>query len=281
MNKMLISKNIRIMSASLGIVFMLFLQSVHAQPTESKKPLVMGFFPLFSTVALFKRYGPLKDYLEERLGLTIKLETAKDFPTFLKRTSERRYDFAVTAPHFALRAVDEGNYRIIATYKNSGQQLMMVHKDNQWKNLDAVRGKRVGTPAPKALMTRMGKQRIINAGITGDDAPTYIAYTSHNAAVEAIQTGEVDAVITSNNVSKNMIKQGKPVKVFDRGVIYPNMPLMIATDQPSSLKTSIQEALLALSNSDSGKSLLNHIGATGYRIVDASDYDVLRPYVPK
>ena len=78
-----------------------------------------------------------------------------------------------------------------------------------------------------------------------------------------------------------MIKQGKPVKVFDRGIVYPNMPFLVATDQPDSLTASIQKALLALSESNSGKSLLDHIGSTGYRIVDATDYDVLRPYVSK
>ncbi len=281
----MILNKLRLISSMLMLAFVLLLQSTlqsaHAQPVAEKQTLVMGFFPLYSTVALFKRYGPLKNYLEERLGRPIKLETAKDFPTFVERTAERRYDFAVTAPHFALRAVDEGNYRIIATHKNSGQQLMVVDKDNTWKNLDALRGKKVGTPAPKALMTRMGKQRLIEAGIINDDAPTYIAFTSHNAAVEAIQTGKVDAVITSNNVANKMIKQGKPIRIFDRGIIYPNMPIMVATDQPNSLDASIQKALLALSDSESDRSLLTRIGSKGYRIVDATDYEVLRPYVPK
>lgn len=264
-----------------AIALLLSFQTVYAKNVEPKKNLVMGFFPLYSTVALFKRYGPLKNYLEEQLGRPIKLETAKDFPTFVKRTSARKYDLVVTAPHFALKAIDEGNYRIIMTHKNSGQQLMLVHKDNTWKDLNDLRGKTVGTAAPKALMTRMGKQRIIEAGITGADSPTFIAFTSHNAAVEGIVAGKVDAVITSNNVANKMIKQGKPIKIFDLGVIYPNMPIMVATDQPSSLDKTIHKSLLSLSNSESGRSLLKKIGSTGYRIVDAAEYEVLRPYVPK
>lgn len=264
-----------------AVAILLSIQNLQAKQVAQEKALVMGFFPLYSTVALFKRYGPLKNYLEEQLNRPIKLETAKDFPTFVKRTSERKYDLVVTAPHFALRAVDEGNYRIIITHKNSGQQLMLVDKDNTWMNLEDLRGKRVGTPSPKALMTRMGKQRIIDAGITGDDSPSFITFTSHNAAVEAIEAGKVDAVITSNNVANKMIKQGKPVRIFDLGIIYPNMPIMVATDQPSSLDASIHKSLLALSNSESGRSLLKKIGSKGYRIVDAAEYEILRPYVPK
>jgi ABC-type phosphate/phosphonate transport system substrate-binding protein len=58
------------------------------------------------------------------------------------------------------------------------------------------------------------------------------------------------------------------------------MPIMVATDQPSSLDTAIQAALLALSDSNTGQTLLDHIGSEGYRIVDASEYEILRPYVP-
>jgi phosphonate transport system substrate-binding protein len=270
----------RLIPVVLIVSFALSFQGAYAQSAAEEKPLLMGFFPLYSAVALFKKYGPLKDYLEEQLNRPIELETAKDFPTFLQRTSERKYDLVVTAPHFALRAVDEGNYRIIATHKNSGQELMLAHKDNTWDGLDALRGKRVGTAAPNALMTRMGKQRLIEAGITGDDTPTFTAFTSHNAAVEAIITDKVDVVITSNNVAEKMISEGKPIRIFDLGVIYPNMPIMVATDQPSSLDTAIQAALLALSDSNTGQTLLDHIGSEGYRIVDASEYEILRPYVP-
>ena len=277
----MIAKKFHPITWALMLTFALSFQSVKAQPANEEKPLVMGYFPLYSTVALFKKYSPLKDYLEEHIGRKITLETAKDFPTFVKRTTERRYDIAVTAPHFALRAADQRNYRIVATHKNPGQQLILVHKDNTWKNLDALRGKRVGTGFPKALTTRLGKQRLIDAGITGDDTPSFTVFKTHNAAVEAIQTGEVDAVITTINVANKMIKQGKPIKVFDRGIAFPNMPFMVASDLPSSLDVSIQEALLALNDSEAGHSLLTHIGSKGFRIVDATDYEVLRPYVPK
>lgn len=278
---MMIQKRSVLTLFMLASMIFLSLPTAYAQTVAKDKPLVMGFFPLYSAVVLFERYGPLKNYLEDRLGRSVRLETAKDFPTFLKRTAERRYDFAVTAPHFALRAVDDGNYRIVATHKNSGQQLILVHKDNDWRGLESLRGKVVGTAAAKALMTRMGKRRLAEAGISGNDAPTYIAYKSHNAAVEAVLAGKVDAVITSNNVASKMMGQGKPVRILDKGVIYPNMPLMIATDQPTSLDRSIQEALLALSDNASGSSLLKRIGSKGYRIVNAKDYEVLRPYVPK
>ncbi|MBF0263816.1 MAG: phosphate/phosphite/phosphonate ABC transporter substrate-binding protein [Gammaproteobacteria bacterium] len=257
------------------------LNCVHAETLAAEKKLVMGFFPLYSTVELYKKYGPLKDYLEEQLGQTIRLETAKDFPTFVKRTSERRYDIAITAPHFGLRAVDQKKYRIIATHKNSGQQLVLIHKDKNWKTLGALRGKKVGTGFAKALTTRLGKQRLIDYGITAEDMPSFTVFKTHNAAVEAIQMGNVDAVITTINVADKMISQGKPIKILDRGITFPNMPIMVAADQPASLDVSIQKALLALNDHESGRSLLTHIGSKGFRIVDAIDYEMLRPYVPK
>ena len=77
-----------------------------------------------------------------------------------------------------------------------------------------------------------------------------------------------------------MIGEGKPIRIFDLGVIYPNMPIMVSTDQPDSIDKKIQEALLSLSETDSGQSLLKHIGSKGYRVVDVSEYEILRPYMP-
>jgi phosphonate transport system substrate-binding protein len=72
---------------------------------DEEEALTLGYFPLISTVALFKRFAPLRDYLAESLGRPVILQTAKDFSTFLERSDDRAYDILVTAPHFAVRAV--------------------------------------------------------------------------------------------------------------------------------------------------------------------------------
>jgi len=52
-----------------------------SSPVEDKQaPFRFGFFPIISTVALYKRFSPLRDYLSAELGRKVLLLTAKDFP---------------------------------------------------------------------------------------------------------------------------------------------------------------------------------------------------------
>jgi len=126
--------------------------------------LTLGYFPLISTVALFKRFAPLRD-LTGSLGRPVILQTAKDFPTFVERSDDRAYDILVTAPHFAVRASVSGEYRIRATLLDDVRQLVVVRADSKIRNITELAGKRISTPPRRALMTMMGVQHMIDAGL--------------------------------------------------------------------------------------------------------------------
>ena len=98
----------------------------------------MGVFPYVSGMALFKRYAPLKDYLANELGREVVLETARDFPTFIQRTAERRYDIVMTAPHFALLATDSGDYQIIARPKRDLVSVVLVPETSAMTDLSQL-----------------------------------------------------------------------------------------------------------------------------------------------
>lgn len=142
-----------------------------AQTAMAEGTLTLGYFPIISTVALFKRFGPLRDYLSESLGQPIILKTAKDFPTFLERTDDRAYDIVVTAPHYAVKASDSGRYRIRSTVVEDVQQLVVVRADSPISDITDLAGKRVSTPPRHALITMMGVQLMIDSGLSGGQGP--------------------------------------------------------------------------------------------------------------
>ena len=109
-------------------------------PHENKKFLLMGVFPYVSGMALFKRYAPLKDYLANELGRELVLETARDFPTFVQRTAERRYDIVMTAPHFALLAADSGDYQIVTRPKRDLVSVVLVPETSAMTDLSGLAG---------------------------------------------------------------------------------------------------------------------------------------------
>jgi len=200
------------------------------KPIPEKKELTLGFFPIVSTVALFKRFSPLRDYLTESLGRPVLLETAKDFPTFLERTDNRKYDIVVTAPHFAVRASDSGKYVIRSTLVKDVKQLFVVLKDSPIKNIEELANKKIATPPRSALMTMMGQRYLSEAGLNDNRKPKYRAFTSHNASNQALLGKEVDAAIASSNLIQKAIKRGEPLRILQVGNKLPNMALLVASD---------------------------------------------------
>lgn len=258
-------------------LFVALVSPTHAAAAE-EKPLVMGFFPIISTVALFKRFSPLKDYLSEQLGREIILETAKDFPTFLKRTAERRYDIVFTAPHFAVRAEDSGKYHIRATHPKDVQVLIVVHQDSPIQHLSELAGKRVSSPPAGALMTMIGQDHVKVEGLVGDKQPRYQAYTSHNAANQAVVVGQADAAIASNNVVLKQMEKGVPLRIISRGLQLPSMATLVASDLPPNMAQQMVDAMVGMSDTVVGRRILKVIGFSGYREVSIKDYEVVRPY---
>ncbi len=247
-------------------------------PSQNEK-ITLGFFPIISTVALYKRFGPLAKYLSDELGKPVQLKTAKNFPTFVKRTSQRAYDIVITAPHFAVKANDSKQYQITSTLLSKVQQLVVVHKDSPINSIEELAGVEVATPPVKALMTKMGKDMFNKAGMIGERSPIYTAFTSHNAANKSVTDGRIKAAIASSNIVNKAMKKGAPLKVIGKGLQFPNMATLIASDIDKETTMSVVDALIKMKNSEKGRATLKKIGFPGYRKVDASDYEVVRPYL--
>ena len=265
-----------------GSVFFLLLllggSCSHAEDSQTR-PLTFGYFPIISTVALYKRFSPLRDYLSVHLERPVTLHTAKDFPTFVKRTDAREYDILVTAPHFAVRAADSGKYRIRATLVSDVQQLVIVRKNSKFKHVSELAGKRIATPPRRALMTMMGVEYLKKAGLTGEKTPQYQPFVSHNAANEALLAGQVDAAIASTNIVKKAIAHGAELRIISRGLKLPNMATLVATDMDAQIGDQIVNILVDMVNSAEGKQTLKKISFPGYRAVNASVYEAARPYL--
>lgn len=260
------------------VIALLLSGPLAAQTPATQEPLKLGFFPLISTVALFKRFLPLADYLSSELGRPVVLETARDFPTFTLRTAARRYDIVVTAPHFAVRASDSGLYDIRASVRSDVQQLIVVRDDSPIKQVSQLAGARLATPPPRALITMMGHDHLQDIGLTGVRAPEYLPYPSHNAANEAVIGGQADAAIASSNIVSKALAQGAPLRIISRGLKLPNMATLVATDLPDDLADRIEQALVSMSEKPAGQAALKQMAMPGYRQVRAVDYRPARPY---
>ncbi len=248
---------------------------------QQEKPLIFGLLPSESAVTKFKRYAPLRDYLSKHLKRKVILETARDFPEFIRRTGQRQYDFLETAPHFVPRAVDSGHYIVLTTILQPLSAQIVVLKGSKYKSIGSLARQKVATPSPKAIITKIGKVTFVKAGLQDAKAPVYQTYKTHNAAYEAVLGGLAEAAVISVNIYNKALREKEPLVSIGESQHIPNMSIIAATNLSANFRNKLQGLLVKMKSEPEGKRVLTKIAYPGYRQAEAKEYNVLRRYIKK
>lgn len=260
----------------IAAVTLLFGPHAGAEPAPA---LIFGLLPSESAVAKFKRYAPLRDYLSERLGRQVVLETARDFPEFMRRTAQRRYDLLETAPHFVLPALDSGKYEVRTTLLIPLSAQLVVREASPIKTVSELAGQTVATPPPQAVITRAGEHYLAHHGLAGPRAPVYVRYPTHNAAYESVIGGQASAALISVNILNKAVSKGATLRVLAKTEDFPNMALLVARDLPGSVRDEIERAFLGIQDTPQGREILKHMAYAGYRRARPVEFETVRKYM--
>jgi len=243
------------------------------------RPLTFGFIPSRSAITLFKHYAPLRDYLSQQLKHSVILETAADYPTFILNTKKRKYDFVLTAPHFALLAIDSGKYDAPVTYTKALMADILVLNNSKLTHVNQLAGKKVSTPPQSAIISMAGKHLLNQHGLSGSRAPQYVVTQTHNASIHAMLAGDSVAAVVSFNITRQFLKKHAPIRKIATTGALPGMAFLVARDLPKQLRVSFASALVEMSNKPRGKAALDKMGYPGYRKTKANEFEAARPFL--
>lgn len=246
---------------------------------QSGKPLIFGFLPSRSPVALFRQYAPLREYLTQRLRREIILETAADYPAFLRNTDNRKYDFVLTAPHFALLAIDSGKYDAPVTYTRGLAADILVPEHSPITHVRQLAGKKIALPPEGAIIGMAGRYYLNQHGLTGSSAPKYVFTNSHNASVHAMLAGEAAAAIVSVNITRQFRQKDTPIRTLATTKALPGMAFLAARDLPEGLRLAFRRTLTQMKNTPAGKTALAQMGYPGYRRAQQNEFETARPFL--
>lgn len=241
--------------------------------------LSFGILPFQSPVTLFKRFAPLRDYLSKTLGREVMIETAQDFPEFIERLGERKYDIVLTAPHIALLALDQGRYEAVASHTEPLVTMIVVPEDSPIREPAQLAGLRMATPPEEAIATVVGKAHLELLGLTGANIPQYRTFRTHNSAFQAALSGQADAAMIANTIYTKAKQSGVKLRLLTQSRDFPGMAILAARDLPPAVRDAIRDNLVALTNSAEGRNVLDRITHPGYQAARASDFESLRPYL--
>lgn len=267
-----------------SLVLMSLAPAVGAEPApiaaSQERPVVLGVLPFISPIALLKRFAPLRDFISEQSGSPVVLETAANYPEFIRRTGERRYDMVITAPHFVPLALEGNQYTVRATYATQLSAVILVRRNSDIRALSDLAGKQVATPPEQAIVTWVGAA-VIDNGIDRGQPPHYLAYQSHNAAYSAVAGGEAHAAVVSVSLVEPDRLRAEGLRELGRSKAFPAMGILIATDLPSGLAEQLTNVLVNMSASARGRAVLDRIAYPGYRRADAAEFEPLRTFMPR
>ena len=241
--------------------------------------LVVGILPMESPVGLFQRFLPLREYLSSRLGREVSIESASDYQQHVKRTDNRRYDIVLTAPHFALRAVDGGKYNVVASFNKPLSAVVVVAEKSKLQHLKDIAARNIATPSKQAIVTMVGQSYLSEHGLKGVDQPRYRNLRTHNAAYRAVIAGDADAAIISNFTFYKAKKEGVKLKKIGESQSFPGIGVLVAKDIAVSVQQAIRQAFLELQTTPQGRALLKKISHPGYGPAKAADFESMRKYL--
>jgi phosphonate transport system substrate-binding protein len=259
------------------VVLALAFNVVSPSQAHAANALIFGFLPILSPQKLVARFGPLTDYLANQLGRPVRLETAANYPEFVRRTNERRYDILFTAPHFYYLAQRQAGYHVLVRVDAPTMPAIIVaRKDSNIKTLDDLRGKKLSTVDPLALGTALVKAHLAAHNIDPDKDLTLVATPTHNASLLSAYKRVTDAaslMLPPYNRAKPEVKENMRVIAQTAGT--PHMPISVSASVSERDATIIENALLNLKSSDDGKALLKHLSWPGFAKTSPAEYDQL------
>jgi len=240
----------------------------------------MGIFPRNKATETTTMYTPLANYLSERLGRKVILETSKDFDSFWKGVMERKYDIVHYNQYHYIQSTQA--YKVIAHNQEFGKDAvagaLFVRKDSGINELAQLRGRTIIFGGGKDAMLSYIAPRflLMQAGLKESDFKTEFAVNPPNAAL-ALYNKQADAagggdILIDLPVVKNAVNT-QELKLLAATEPLLFLPWAVKRTMPAKLGESIQSLLVELGRSDAGKDILKAAMTTGMGKAEDKDYD--------
>jgi ABC-type phosphate/phosphonate transport system substrate-binding protein len=243
-----------------------------AQPADSASTRTYVLFAISEGASggldaseILRKYSGLKAVMEQALGREVRIVAARNFELLERGLKERQFDFAMARPaDYMARAIRDSKYSLVATANPDGMCTIIVPKDSPIKTLADLRGKRLGLPEAVAFMSRFCRADLRDNGI--DIAKeTKLQYLREQDVVGyAVESGIIDAggVASFSGVARNWEKKGG--RILHRSVKQPYFPLIANGNLPRADVEKVRKAFIQLSESESGKEVLQSLGVQGF-----------------
>ncbi|MCK5481553.1 MAG: phosphate/phosphite/phosphonate ABC transporter substrate-binding protein, partial [Gammaproteobacteria bacterium] len=171
----------------------------------------------------------------------------------------------------------KAGYRLIAGVDSPGMwAVIVVPRQSSIQTIQDLRGRRLATVQPLSLAAILIRKTLSDAGIDPDTDLELVVTPSHAASLLSSYHGVTDAsglMQPPYATASETLRQA--TRIIARSETTPHIPISAGPWLPASCVENITTALMKMSETPAGRSVLKHIGFTGFRSADVRDYERL------
>ncbi|MBI5783670.1 MAG: phosphate/phosphite/phosphonate ABC transporter substrate-binding protein [Gammaproteobacteria bacterium] len=267
----------------LSVAFVLLVTAmgaVHADQT----PLAFGIFPRWNAQITVRDFTPLATFLGQELGRPVRIETDKDFDSFMHRVYARKFDLVHLNQLQYVQAHQKAGYRAIAKMCDNAsctiRAAIVTRRDTAISNVADLRGRIIAFADPGAMVSHvLAKSLLREQGLKPAQYSTIFARNPPNALL-AVYNAEADAAGVGESVLqreeiKRLIDLNQ-LRILAQSRPIPHLPIAVSSDLDGTIVQRVQQILTGLAKRPEGRRILGQIGIDRFEAADDRDYAVVR-----
>jgi phosphonate transport system substrate-binding protein len=277
--------------SSAEVIALAHLEPLPATAPAEIVPLRVAVAAVISPRGTIASYQPLLDYMSDRLHRPIELVQRRTYGEIndLVATGEVDIAFVCTGAYVVGR--QQGGMELLVAPQVNGAALyysyLIVPADSPANSLADLRGKVFAFTDPMSTTGRLYPTSLVQA--LGETPETFFARTfftySHDKAIEAVAYGVADGAAVDSLVYDFAVSRdpslAQKVRIIHRSPAFGTPPVVVTPSIRPQLRAELEDLLLSLPNTATGRAALTAIGVDRFVPVSDRDYDSVRALVAR
>ena len=248
----------------------------------AQQVLRVSAIPDEAPTELQRKFKPLGEYLEKKLGMPVEFTPVTDYAAAVEALIHHKIDLVWFGGFTFVQAKIRSNNQVIPLVQREEDEKfksVFITSDKNISRLEDLRGKTFSFGSESSTSGHlMPRYFLLAAKINPDTDLKRIAFSgAHDATVAAVAGGKVDAGVLNISVWEKMLKENKvdlnQVHVFFTTPGYYDYNWTVRADMDLELRNKIIAAFLSLDKSDAqGKEILDLQRASKFIPTKAENY---------
>ncbi|MDR7331799.1 putative selenate ABC transporter substrate-binding protein [Roseateles asaccharophilus] len=246
-----------------------------AAAAHAQQVLRVTAIPDESPTELARKFAPLGQYLESRLGVKVEWTPVTDYAAAVETLVNRKVDLAWFGGFTFVQANVRSGGKVVPLVQREEDEkfrsVFITDKASGISRLEDLKGKTLSFGSQSSTSGHlMPRSFLLAAKINPDTDLKRVAFSgAHDATIAAVASGKVDAGALNISVWEKFVAEKKvdpaQVKVFYTTAPYYDYNWSVHADMPQALQDKIKAAFLALdANTPQGKEILGLQRATKF-----------------